>query len=127
MQLDSVIAVQDGFSVLFRQIRIGKGRHEFAMFKFRSMVKSAASQRLYFTAPKDARITSLGRFIRRCNIDKLPQMINVLLGEVSLVGPRPDVPGQRSPYTEMQRQERFSVRPGITGPEKALIRSEGLV
>ena len=120
------IAVQDGFPVLFRQIRIGKGGHEFAMFKFRSMVKDAASQGPYFTAAGDTRITSLGRFIRRTSIDELPQLINVLLGDMSLVGPRPDVPAQRSLYTEMQWQERCSVRPGITGLAQAMIRSEGV-
>ena len=120
------IAVQDGFPVLFRQIRIGKAGDEFAMFKFRSMVKDAASQGPYFTAAGDPRITCLGRFIRRTSIDELPQLINVVLGDMSMVGPRPDVPVQRSLYTEMQWQERCSVRPGITGLAQALIRSEGV-
>lgn len=120
------ISAQDGLPVLFRQIRIGKGGREFGMFKFRSMVKNAASQGPYFTVDGDPRITRLGRFIRRTSIDELPQLINVLLGDMSLVGPRPDVPVQRSLYTDSQWQERCSVRPGITGLAQALIRSEGV-
>lgn len=120
------IAAQDGFPVLFRQIRIGQGGREFGMFKFRSMVKNAASHGPYFTVADDPRITRLGRFIRRTSIDELPQLVNVLTGDMSLVGPRPDVPVQRSLYTDSQWQERCSVRPGITGLAQALIRSEGV-
>lgn len=120
------IAVQDGFLVLFRQIRIGKGGHEFAMFKFRSMLKDTVSQGPYFTAAGDPRITRLGGFIRRTRIDELPQLINVVLGDISMVGPSFDMPVQRSLYTEMQWQERCSVRPGITGLAEVLIRSEGV-
>jgi lipopolysaccharide/colanic/teichoic acid biosynthesis glycosyltransferase len=119
------IAAQDGFPVLFRQIRIGQGGQEFAMFKFRSMVKNVDSQGPYFTVDGDPRITRLGRLIRRTSIDELPQLINVLLGDMSLVGPRPDVPVQRSLYTDADWQERCSVRPGITGLAQAMIRSEG--
>lgn len=119
------IAMQDGFPVLFRQIRVGRRGREFGMFKFRSMVKNAASQGPYFTVAGDLRITPLGRFIRRTSIDELPQLLNVLLGDMSIVGPRPDVPVQRSLYTDSQWQERCSVRPGITGLAQAMIRSGG--
>ena len=118
------IAAQDGLPVFFRQARVGRGGREFAMYKFRSMVKNAASVGPYFTAAGDPRITPLGRFIRRTSIDELPQLLNVLLGDMSLVGPRPDVPVQRSLYTEAQWQERCSVRPGITGLAQALLRSQ---
>jgi lipopolysaccharide/colanic/teichoic acid biosynthesis glycosyltransferase len=120
------IAGQDGFPILFRQVRVGQGGREFGMLKFRSMIKNAASLGPYFTVEGDPRITRLGRFIRRTSIDELPQLINVLLGDMSLVGPRPDVPLQRSLYTDAQWQERCSVRPGITGLAQALIRSEGV-
>ena len=119
------IALQDGFPVLFRQTRVGRDGREFGMFKFRSMVKNAAIQGPYFTVAGDPRITRLGRFMRRTSIDELPQLINVMLGDMSVVGPRPDVPMQRSLYTDSQWQERCSVRPGITGLAQAMIRSEG--
>ena len=88
------------------------------------MVKNAASLGPYFTAAGDPRITPVGRFIRRTSLDELPQLLNVLLGDMSLVGPRPDVPAQRSLYSDDQWAERCSVRPGITGMAQALLRSE---
>ena len=120
----AVIAIESGAPVLFRQTRIGLSGREFGMFKFRSMVKNAASLGPYFTAENDPRITRVGRFLRRTSIDELPQLINVLLGDMSLVGPRPDVPAQRSLYSEADWAQRCSVRPGITGLAQALYRSE---
>ncbi len=119
------VLVHDGPPVLFRQKRIGRDGQEFGMLKFRSMVNNAASAGPYFTATNDPRITPVGRFIRRTSLDELPQLLNVLLGDMSLVGPRPDVPLQRPLYTEEQWRERCSVRPGITGLAQALMRSEG--
>ncbi|WP_291432716.1 sugar transferase [Acidovorax sp.] len=118
------IALETGFPVVFRQTRLGLNGREFGMYKFRSMVKNAARMGPYFTTDKDPRITRVGRFIRRTSIDELPQLINVLKGDMSLVGPRPDVPVQRSLYTEADWAERCSVRPGITGLAQALYRSE---
>ena len=71
------------------------------------------------------RITRVGRFLRRSSIDELPQIINVLAGDMSLVGPRPDVPAQRELYSAADWAQRCSVRPGITGLAQAIIRSEG--
>lgn len=119
------IAWESGFPVLFRQTRLGLLGREFGMFKFRSMVKNAAAIGPYFTADNDPRITRVGRFIRRTSIDELPQLINVLAGDMSLVGPRPDVPAQRRLYTDADWAQRCSVRPGITGLAQALLRSEG--
>lgn len=119
------VVLDSGLPVLFKQTRVGLGGREFGMFKFRSMVKNAASIGPYFTEVSDPRITPVGRFIRRISVDELPQIINVLLGDMSLVGPRPDVPVQRGMYTAAQWDERCSVRPGITGLAQALIRSEG--
>jgi len=119
------VLLDSGWPVLFRQTRVGLGGREFGMFKFRSMVKNAASIGPYFTEVGDPRITPVGRFIRRTSVDELPQIINVLLGDMSLVGPRPDMPVQRGMYTATQWDERCSVRPGITGLAQALIRSEG--
>ena len=118
------IAVETGLPVLFRQTRVGLNGREFGMFKFRSMVKNAASIGPYFTTDNDPRITRVGRFIRRTSIDELPQLINVLRGDMSLVGPRPDVPAQRSLYTPVDWAQRCSVRPGITGLAQALYRSD---
>lgn len=118
------IALESGLPVLFRQTRVGWGGQEFGMFKFRSMVKNAAAIGPYFTADNDPRITRVGRFIRRTSIDELPQLINVLLGDMSLVGPRPDVPAQRSLYSDADWALRCSVRPGITGLAQALYRSD---
>ncbi len=119
------IALESGRPVLFRQIRLGLHGREFGMFKFRSMVKNAASIGPYFTSANDPRITRVGRFIRRTSIDELPQILNVLRGDMSLVGPRPDVPAQRGLYRDADWAQRCSVRPGITGLAQALLRSEG--
>ena len=119
------IALESGRPVLFRQIRLGLHGREFGMFKFRSMVKDAASIGPYFTSTNDPRITRVGRLIRRTSIDELPQILNVLRGDMSLVGPRPDVPAQRGLYRDADWAQRCSVRPGITGLAQALLRSEG--
>ena len=118
------IALETGLPVLFRQTRVGLNGREFGMYKFRSMVKNAAQVGPYVTTDNDPRITRVGRFVRRTSIDELPQLINVLKGEMSLVGPRPDVPAQRSLYTPVDWAQRCSVRPGITGLAQALYRSD---
>jgi len=124
--LGSALAVwlESGRPVLFRQVRVGLGGREFGMLKFRSMVKNAAAIGSYQTATDDPRITTVGRFLRRTSLDELPQLLNVLKGEMSLVGPRPDVPAQREGYTAGQWEERHRVRPGITGLAQALYRSD---
>jgi lipopolysaccharide/colanic/teichoic acid biosynthesis glycosyltransferase len=118
------VLICDGRPVLFAHARLGWRGHEFRMLKFRSMVNNAAAIGPYYTASEDKRITRLGRFLRRSSIDELPQLLNVLRGDMSVVGPRPDVPAQRSLYTDAQWKERCSVRPGITGLAQALLRSE---
>jgi lipopolysaccharide/colanic/teichoic acid biosynthesis glycosyltransferase len=118
------IALESGWPVLFRQQRVGQGDREFGLYKFRSMVKDAAAIGPYHTASDDPRITRSGRFIRRTSLDELPQLLNVLKGEMSLVGPRPDVPAQRALYAPADWRTRCSVRPGITGLAQALLRSE---
>jgi len=118
------IALDDGFPILFRQRRVGKNGQEFSMLKFRSMVRNAASIGPYFTQTADPRITRVGRFIRRTSLDELPQLFNVLKGDMSLVGPRPDLPVQKGLYSEADWAERCRVRPGITGLAQALYRSD---
>jgi lipopolysaccharide/colanic/teichoic acid biosynthesis glycosyltransferase len=117
------IALDSGRPVLFRQTRVGLHGREFSMFKFRSMVPDAAKIGPHYTDDDDPRVTRVGRFLRRSSLDELPQLINVVLGDMSLVGPRPDVPAQRSLYTGEQWALRCSVRPGITGLAQALLRS----
>jgi lipopolysaccharide/colanic/teichoic acid biosynthesis glycosyltransferase len=118
------IAAESGRPVLFRQLRVGLDGREFWMYKFRSMVKNAAAIGPYHTAAGDARITRVGAVLRRTSVDELPQLLNVLNGDMSLVGPRPDVPAQRALYTEQDWVQRCTVRPGITGLAQALLRSE---
>ena len=118
------IALESGRPVLFQQTRLGLNGRAFNMLKFRSMHQDAAAAGPYFTAANDARITRVGRLIRRTSMDELPQLINVLRGDMSLVGPRPDVPAQRSLYSNADWAQRCSVRPGITGLAQALLRSE---
>ena len=111
--------------IFFKQIRVGRHTRTFGMYKFRTMVANAASIGPYFTNSGDPRITPAGRWLRKTSVDELPQLLNVLLGQMSLVGPRPDVPAQKPLYTPQQWQRRHQVRPGITGLAQAKIRSEG--
>ena len=109
------VLLDSGLPVFFKQTRIGLGGREFGMFKFRSMVKNAASTGPYFTDTNDVRVTRVGQFIRRTSIDELPQIINVLLGDMSLVGPRPGLFNQQELTQIRAAHNVFSARPGITG------------
>jgi lipopolysaccharide/colanic/teichoic acid biosynthesis glycosyltransferase len=109
--------------VLFRQPRVGKDGRVFEILKLRSMVEGAASSGSYSTIVGDPRITRLGRFIRRTSLDELPQLLNVLRGDMSLVGPRPDTPMQEANYAPADWARRISVKPGITGLAQARLRS----
>ncbi len=101
--------------VFFRQERVGKDGRVFKPWKFRTMVEGAVEQGLgYNVARDDPRITRVGRFLREWGLDELPQLINVLRGEMSLVGPRPTLPYQVERYDALQRK-RLLVKPGITG------------
>lgn len=119
------IIVDSGWPVLFTQTRLGLSGREFRMLKFRSMVQEAATIGPYFTSVNDRRITRVGRLIRRTSIDELPQLLNVIRGDMNLVGPRPDMPAQRKLYSDADWDLRSSVRPGITGLAQVQIRSEG--
>jgi lipopolysaccharide/colanic/teichoic acid biosynthesis glycosyltransferase len=118
-----LIKLESKGPVLFKQERVGRYGRVFDMYKFRSMVVDAAGQGPYFTRNNDPRITRLGTFIRKTSIDELPQLFNVAKGDMSLVGPRPNVPVQYSGYTQEQWDKRNSVRPGITGLAQAELRS----
>ncbi|MDN4495111.1 sugar transferase [Ureibacillus aquaedulcis] len=111
--------------VLFKQVRVGKDGKEFYMYKFRSMVSNAEELKDHlleqndmkdgpvFKMKQDPRVTKLGRFIRKTSIDELPQLVNVLKGDMTLVGPRPPLPSEVAQYTSYERQ-RLSVTPGLT-------------
>jgi exopolysaccharide biosynthesis polyprenyl glycosylphosphotransferase len=98
----------------FIQDRVGRNGELFKMYKFRSMHKGTPRYELSPTTPFDPRITRIGRFLRRSSLDELPQLMNVFLGDMSLVGPRPEMPFIVQSYTSEQRQ-RLQVIPGITG------------
>ncbi|MGN7476664.1 sugar transferase [Solibacillus silvestris] len=110
--------------VLYKQIRIGKDSKEFYIYKFRSMVPNAECLKAtlsdqneasgpVFKMKRDPRVTKVGRFIRKTSLDELPQLINVVKGEMSLVGPRPPLPEEVAQYTNYEFQ-RLSVTPGLT-------------
>jgi exopolysaccharide biosynthesis polyprenyl glycosylphosphotransferase len=111
--------------ILFRQVRAGRNGRKFTMFKFRSMCIDAEAKRdalqhlnemsgPVFKIRKDPRVTKVGAFIRRTSLDELPQLFNILLGDMSLVGPRPPLPSEVGQYKPWQRR-RLSVKPGLTG------------
>ena len=99
--------------VFFKQIRVGKNGKEFEILKFRTMVVNAEKLGRQITVGADNRITKVGGFLRKYKLDELPQLFNVFKGDMSLVGPRPEVPRYVKLYTEEQRKV-LSVRPGIT-------------
>jgi lipopolysaccharide/colanic/teichoic acid biosynthesis glycosyltransferase len=109
---------------LFRQKRIGQSGQEFEILKFRTMVVNAEALGGFSTEAGDPRITRIGAFLRRTSLDEIPQLANVLRGDMSIVGPRPDVPGQRALYSAEDWRLRHLVRPGITGLAQATLRSE---
>lgn len=108
------IFLDSGRPVLFHQARVGKGGKLFRIIKFRSMVPDAENKGPLLAERGDPRVTKVGKFLRRWSIDELPQLFNVLRGEMSLVGPRPELPQLVSEYTTWQRQV-LSALPGITG------------
>ena len=110
--------------VFYRAQRVGKDGERFRLHKFRSMVSGADRQGPAITAKGDNRITNVGRKLRRSKIDELPQLINVLKGDMSLVGPRPEVPEYAELVPPAQRQILLSVRPGITSAASLAYRHE---
>ncbi len=119
------IWIEDPGAVFYTQIRVGQNGRHFRFYKFRSMVVNAdkfkqeladrneSSAGVIFKMKKDPRITKVGKIIRKFSIDELPQLINVLMGEMSLVGPRPPLPAEVAKYT-LEQRKRLHVIPGIT-------------
>lgn len=120
-----LIFFEDGGPIFYTQIRVGKNGKRFKIFKFRSMCKNADSEKkllendnevkgAMFKISDDPRVTKIGSFIRRHSIDELPQLINVIIGNMTIVGPRPPLPEEVARYTEYDRK-RLAVKPGCTG------------
>jgi lipopolysaccharide/colanic/teichoic acid biosynthesis glycosyltransferase len=107
------IKVDSKGEVMFLQKRVGKDGKPFNIYKFRTMVTDAEKLGKQITVGKDNRITKVGGFLRKYKLDELPQLFNVLKGEMSLVGPRPEVPAYVNLYNEAERKV-LSVKPGIT-------------
>jgi len=109
-----IIKRRDGGNVLFKQVRVGKNGKYFKVLKFRTMVLNAESIGNKVTTGDDPRITPIGRILRKYKLDELPQLFNVLKGEMSLVGPRPEVPEYVEFYPDETRNIVLSVPPGMT-------------
>lgn len=122
--VSGAIIVREGSPILFKQNRLGYRGKPFRLLKFRSMIINADKKGGYSTVDNDPRITKIGHYIRRTSIDELPQLFNVLRGDMSLVGPRPDVAAQVENYSAEEWEERTSVKPGITGLAQATLRSD---
>ncbi len=125
MLIVCLIKMTDGGPVLFKQTRIGQGGRRFRMLKFRSMVvdaeklktaladKNQHADNITFKIKDDPRVTWIGRLLRKSSIDEVPQLWNVLRGDMSLVGPRPPLPSEVSTYSPYERR-RLDVKPGLT-------------
>ena len=122
----ALVVRSDGGPAIYSQIRVGKDGKEFRIYKFRSMCPNADSPEMLqklaernemdgpaFKIHDDPRITRVGRFIRRTSLDELPQLFNIFVGDMTLVGPRPPLPSEVRQYTDYQRQ-RLSVKQGLT-------------
>ena len=119
----ALIKCNDGGPVFYRQQRIGRDGVPFRMWKFRTMVVDAEKRGLPLTVGHDPRITRVGAWLRALKLDELPQLFNVLAGEMSLVGPRPEVNKYVAYYTEAQRRV-LALTPGITDPASIRYRDE---
>lgn len=109
------IYAEDGAPIFFRQQRVGEHGKHFSMLKLRTMRNAQSADQVPLTVGGDSRITRVGRILRKFKIDELPQLVNVLIGEMTLVGPRPEVPRYVAHYSPAQAAV-LALRPGITDP-----------
>lgn len=128
MPLAAVIAIAIRLDspgpILFKQKRVGLHGRAFSILKFRTMRHADSSHMAQITVGRDERITKTGAFLRHWKLDELPQLWNVVVGDMSLVGPRPEVPKYVALYPDRIRQIVLSVRPGITDPCSIFLRNE---
>lgn len=123
-----LIRLESKGSPFFFQKRVGRNGQTFLLVKLRSMQvqnMNLSNTNSYRTRKNDSRITKIGNFIRKFSLDELPQIFNILIGDMSLVGPRPDVPQMETLYNIEEWQKRHSIRPGLTGLAQIKIRSSG--
>lgn len=121
------IRLEDGGPVFYRQVRVGRAGRRFEIEKFRSMIPAPKGAGSPLTIAGDPRVTRVGAFLRRAKLDELPQLFNVLQGEMSLFGPRPEAPDLMLHYSRSQRKIMVSVRPGMTDYASVLLRDESEV
>lgn len=121
-----IIYVQDKGSIFYNAPRLGKNGKIFKMYKFRSMKMNAPDLRnedgSTFNAEDDPRLTEIGKFIRKTSIDETPQLLNIIKGDMSIIGPRPDLPEHRALY-EGNEERKLEIRPGVTGYNQAYFRN----
>ena len=115
LMIAAAILIESGRPILFVQLRVGQSGRPFQIFKFRTMIQGAVQRGLATTVTRDDdRITRIGAFLRSWSLDEFPQLVNVLRGEMSVVGPRPTLDYQVARYTAYQRR-RLEMKPGIAG------------
>lgn len=121
-----IIYFQDKGSIFYNSLRLGKNGRNFKMYKFRSMKTNAPDLRnedgSTFNSEDDPRLTKVGKFIRKTSIDETPQLLNILKGDMSIIGPRPDLPEHINLY-EQDEIRKLEVRPGVTGYNQAYFRN----
>jgi undecaprenyl phosphate N,N'-diacetylbacillosamine 1-phosphate transferase len=124
--ISPIIFFQDRGTIFYNAPRLGRDGKIFKMYKFRSMKMNAPDIRnedgSTFNSENDPRLTNIGRFIRKTSIDETPQLLNIIKGDMSIIGPRPDLPEMLNKYSEFERKKLF-VRPGITGYNQAYYRN----
>lgn len=121
-----IIYIQDKGSIFYNAPRLGKDGKIFKMYKFRSMIMNAPDIRnedgSTFNSEDDPRLTRIGKFIRKTSLDESPQLINIIKGEMSIIGPRPDLPEAINTYTKIEKRK-LEVRPGVSGYSQAYFRN----
>jgi lipopolysaccharide/colanic/teichoic acid biosynthesis glycosyltransferase len=116
MLVAMIVRLDSPGSVLYRATRLGRGGEQFAMLKFRTMSVDADRCGPGVSGPRDHRVTRVGRLLRATKLDELPQLLNVVVGTMTLIGPRAEAPRYFAFYTSDERRRLLSVRPGMTGP-----------
>ena len=119
-----LIKIDSSGPIFFRQVRVGRHLFPFKIHKFRTMVVNASDLGPSVTTDGDLRVTTVGKILRKYKLDELPQLIDVLLGDMSLVGPRPEVPKYVDAYSDADKTIIFSVKPGITDKASIEFRNE---
>ena len=122
--ISTLIIIDTKGPIFFRQERVGRHLRNFKIHKFRTMIVNASDFGPSITIDLDPRVTRVGKILRKYKLDELPQLIDVLLGDMSFVGPRPEVPKYVEAYSELDKKVIFSVKPGITDKASIEFRNE---